>query len=87
MLLVQFKNAAGARRVGILNGDTIRVIEGYDTTYAGTGRRRSPAAGLADWPKPRQRRAESFDAIAAAGRLLPPLDHRTTPTATSPAPA
>ncbi|WP_338764036.1 AraD1 family protein [Massilia sp. METH4] len=34
MLLVQFKNKEGARQIGILENDTLRVIDGYTTTYA-----------------------------------------------------
>jgi len=34
MLLVQFKNEQGARKVGVLEDKVIRVIDGYSTTYA-----------------------------------------------------
>jgi hypothetical protein len=34
MLLVQFKNKEGVRQVGILENGTLRVIDGYATTYA-----------------------------------------------------
>lgn len=76
MLLVQFKNEAGARCVGVLEGTHIRVIEGYSTTYAlalaaarkqmGLARLASEAAGVAVF---------SYDAVAQSGRLLSPLDH------------
>ena len=34
MLLVQFKDAQGRRHAGVLERDTIRIIDGYDSTYA-----------------------------------------------------
>ena len=34
MLLLQFTNEHGGRLVGLLQDDVIRVIEGYNTTYA-----------------------------------------------------
>ncbi|NYS35934.1 FAH family protein, partial [Streptococcus danieliae] len=34
MLLLQFTNENGGRLVGLLQDDVIRVIEGYNTTYA-----------------------------------------------------
>jgi hypothetical protein len=76
MLLVQFTTEAGARRVGILEQDTVRVIDGYDSTLAlareairtntGLAALAASAAGAA---------TESWNAIAAGGRVLPPLEH------------
>ena len=34
MLLVQFTNEAGARRVAVLEQGQLRVIDGYASTYA-----------------------------------------------------
>ena len=34
MLLLQFTNEHGGRLVGLLQDDQIRVIEGYNTSYA-----------------------------------------------------
>ncbi|MCU6497365.1 FAH family protein [Rugamonas sp. A1-17] len=76
MLLVQFKNEQGARQIGVLEQNTIRVIEGYDTTYAlaqAAIRKSTGLAGLA--AQATGSAVVAFDAVAAAGRLLPPLDH------------
>jgi hypothetical protein len=89
MLLVQFKNEQGARRVGVLEQATIRVIDGYSTTYAlaQDAIRSNPSASLR-WP--------TSPSAAPPLRLtpLPPPAAcwrrsiiATTPTATSPAPA
>ncbi|GJI91071.1 AraD1 family protein [Duganella hordei] len=76
MLLVQFKNEQGARQVGVLEQNTIRVIEGYDTTYALAQAAIRQSVGLADLAaKSVGNGVLAFDAVAAAGRLLPPLDH------------
>jgi hypothetical protein len=76
MLLVQFLTAAGTRAVGILEADTIRLIDGFVTTVtlasAAIAQRvsleklASDAAGA---------RTESYEAVAASGRLLAPIDH------------
>ena len=76
MLLVQFKNEQGARKVGVLEDKVIRVIDGYSTTYAlaqDAIRKSVSLAVLAE--KAIGAQTTSFDAIAAAGRLLSPLDH------------
>jgi len=76
MLLVQFKNEQGARQIGVLEQNTIRVIEGYDTTYALAQAAIRKSVGLADLAAQATGAAVvAFDAVAAAGRLLPPLDH------------
>jgi hypothetical protein len=76
MLLVQFKNEQGARQVGVLEQNTIRVIEGYDTTYALAQAAIRQSVGLADLAaKSVGNGVLAFEAVAAAGRLLPPLDH------------
>lgn len=76
MLLIQYTTAAGERRVGFLDGDAVRPVAGYATTLdlakaaiaAGKG-----IAALAQADAGAE--AESYAAIAAAGRVLPPLDH------------
>ncbi|HEU4845208.1 MAG TPA: AraD1 family protein [Burkholderiaceae bacterium] len=76
MLLVQFKNEDGARRVGVLQDDTIRVIEGYDSTYAlaqAAIRARRGLAALAG--EAAGATVVDYDSVAQAGRLLVPLDH------------
>lgn len=76
MLLVQFKNENGARQVGVLEGATLRVIDGYATTYAlaraavARGLKLAALAALDAGPT-----TVSYDEVARAGRLLPPLDH------------
>ncbi len=76
MLLVQFKTEQGARQVGVLEQNTIRVIEGYATTYALAQDAIRKSVGLADLAgKSAGHAVLAFDAVAAAGRLLPPLDH------------
>ncbi|HCE10961.1 MAG TPA: FAH family protein [Oxalobacteraceae bacterium] len=78
MLLLQFKDSQGERRIGILesDGNRIRVIDGHRSTYE------LASAAI------RQKRAlkevalemlgESvidFESLVQEGRLLPPLDH------------
>lgn len=76
MLLVQFTTGSGQRRVGALDGDTIRVIEGYDTTLelaraAIAGKVKLAELALANIGDAML----AFDVVAAEGRILPPLDH------------
>jgi hypothetical protein len=76
MLLLQFLDQQGARRVGVLEQDTIRIIDGYASTYA------LAQAAIANKQGLEQLAAASvgstlasFSEVAAGGRLLPPLDH------------
>ncbi|WP_348698736.1 AraD1 family protein [Duganella fentianensis] len=76
MLLVQFKNVQGGRQIGVLEQNTIRVIEGYETTYAlaqAAIRQKQSLAALANAAQGKTELA--FDAVLAEGRLLPPIDH------------
>jgi hypothetical protein len=76
MLLVQYLNEAGKRRVGVLEQDTIREIDGFDTTLelacaaidSGTALEQlaSAKAGAI---------THSYTAVAEAKRLLSPVDH------------
>ncbi|MFS2003231.1 AraD1 family protein [Duganella sp. CT11-25] len=76
MLLVQFKNEQGARQIGVLEQNTIRVIDGYATTYALAQQAIRTSVGLAALAEKSVGSATaSFDAVAAAGRLLAPIDH------------
>ncbi len=76
MLLVQFTDPQGRRRVGALEQDTIRFIDGYSSTYelaqaaiaAGRG-----LVGLAEAALGTD--SCSFEDVARGGRLLTPLDH------------
>lgn len=79
MLLVQFLNQDGARRVGILEGGTLRALAGYDSTYALAQEAVRQSVGLAQLAQLAQQAATgdtfAFDDVARDGRLLPPLDH------------
>ena len=76
MLLVQYKTEAGQRRAGVLEQDTIKVIDGYPSTYAlaqQAVRGKTALAALAASSVGSD--TESFEQVAKAGRLLSPLDH------------
>ena len=76
MLLVQFLSQSGARCVGILEGGTLRTLEGYDSTYVLAQAAMRSSQGMAHLA---QRAASNetcaFEDVANAGRLLAPLDH------------
>ena len=72
MLLVQFTNAAGERRVGILEQNTIREINGFTSTYALARQAIASKAGLAELAEAKAG-ATSHD--VAGVTLLAPLDH------------
>ncbi|MRV74371.1 FAH family protein [Duganella sp. FT92W] len=76
MLLVQFKKENGERRVGLLEQDTIRELEGVATTYALAQeaiRSKTSLAQLAQSKAGAQTHA--YADVLAGGRLLTPLDH------------
>ncbi|AMP10865.1 fumarylacetoacetate (FAA) hydrolase family protein [Collimonas arenae] len=78
MLLVQFKQADGARRVGVLEdeGRQIRVVEGFATTYdlaQAAISRRSSLSSLVETALGTT--VLEYATVARAGRLLAPLDH------------
>ncbi|WP_296001071.1 AraD1 family protein [Rugamonas sp.] len=77
MLLVQFKDQDGQRRVGILvENTTLRVLDGYDTTYALAQAAISREVSLAVLAEEAAGAAVyDYAEVAAAGRLLTPLDH------------
>ncbi|SFL60264.1 AraD1 family protein [Rugamonas rubra] len=76
MLLIQFTNASGARQVGLLEQDRVRVVDGYDSTYGLAREAIARRVGLADLAGAAAGATVlSYADIAAAGRLLPPLDH------------
>jgi len=76
MLLIQYKTTAGERRVGILAGDTVTALDGYATTRDLARTAIDRGTGLATLAETSSRGStESYDSIATAGRLLPPLDH------------
>jgi len=77
MLLVQFKTEAGLRRVGVLEQGQLRVVEGFASTYALAREAIRSKTNLAELAASKAGSdAHAFDAVAAAGRLLPPLDHQ-----------
>jgi hypothetical protein len=76
MLLIQYTTTDGERRVGILNGDAVTPIQRYASTLElarAAIARGHGLASLADASAGGD--AESFEAIAAHGRLLAPIDH------------
>lgn len=76
MLLVQFLNDAGQRRVGVLQQDTLREIDGFDSTLVLAQAAIAQQTGLealaaaAAGPT-----THVYADVAAAGRVLAPLDH------------
>ncbi|HEX8612196.1 MAG TPA: AraD1 family protein [Telluria sp.] len=76
MLLVQFTNEAGARRVAVLEQDQLRVIDGYASTYALARQAIASKTALAQLASAALgAEIHSFEAVATAGRLLAPIDH------------
>jgi hypothetical protein len=77
MLLIQYTTAAGERRVGILNGDTVTPLQGFDSTLELAQAAISRGHGLASRAAPpaRTRAPASNQASDPAGRPPPPLDH------------
>jgi hypothetical protein len=78
MLLVQFRSPTGLRRVGCLSDDglALQVIEGYASTYALASEAIAQRRTLADMARAALGPTRyDYAEIAAAGNLLPPLDH------------
>lgn len=76
MLLVQFLNAAGQRRVGILQQDTIHEIDGVDSTLALAQAAIAAQTGLEQLATSKAgAQTHAYADVAVSGRLLPPLDH------------
>jgi hypothetical protein len=72
MLLVQFKNAAGQRRVGILQNDVIREIDGYPSTYVLAQQAIRSKTNLAELA---QASAGAETHAISSVTVLAPLDH------------
>ncbi len=72
MLLVQFKNAAGARRVGVLQNASIREIDGYTSSYGLAQQAIRSKTGLAELAQANL--GTEVHAIASV-TVLAPLDH------------
>ncbi|MFZ4877136.1 AraD1 family protein [Janthinobacterium sp. Mn2066] len=76
MLLVQFIDPQGRRRVGVLEQEQIRVLDGHDTTYALVCAAIAANTGLEKLATALLGQARyRFEEIAAAGGVLTPLDH------------
>ena len=76
MLLVQFKKENGERRVGLLEQDTIRELEGVTTTYALAQEAIRGKTGLAQLAQSKAgAQTHAYADVLASGRLLTPLDH------------
>jgi len=79
MLLIQYLNDAGERRVGILDGDAVAPLAGYTSTLdlarAAIAQGKGIAALADAAAKADAAGKASYEAIARAGRLLAPLDH------------
>ncbi|ATQ75882.1 FAH family protein [Massilia violaceinigra] len=76
MLLVQFTNEAGARRVAVLEQDQLRVVDGYASTYALARQAIASTTKLAELAAAAiGAEVHSYEAVATSGRLLAPLDH------------
>jgi hypothetical protein len=76
MLIVQFKNEAGQRRIGQLNQNTIVEIDGFESTYALATeaiRSKTSLAKLAESKLGSTR--HQYEDVLKAGRILAPLDH------------
>jgi hypothetical protein len=76
MLLIQFIDQGEARRVGVLEQSTVRVIDGYASTYALAQAAIRQHTGLAELAA-KAVGSVTFDyaELAQSGRILPPLDH------------
>jgi hypothetical protein len=76
MLLIQYLTESGARRVGTLEDNTIRAIEGYTSTLELARAAIARGVKLAELATASAGFAvEAYDIVARDGRVLPPLDH------------
>jgi hypothetical protein len=76
MLLIQYTSDQGERRVGILDGDAVAPLAGYASTLELARAAVEQGKGIAALAEAAAgANKASYDAIARAGRLLPPLDH------------
>ena len=76
MLLIQFIDQNEVRRVGVLEQSTVRVIDGYASTYALAQAAIRQHTGLAELAaKAVGAVTLEYAELARLGRILPPLDH------------
>ncbi len=77
---IQFTDAEGMPRVGVVEGDLIRHVEGLQSIYALADDAIRSNRGLTDVILSRAGSCtESYDQIEAEGRLLPPVSHPDGP--------
>jgi hypothetical protein len=76
MRLVQFKGEDGKRRVGIVDGARLRVVDGADSVYRLALDAIAAGRPLADLAAARAgATVADYDSAVAGRRLLPPVDH------------
>lgn len=76
MLLIQYLDTSNARSVGILDDDTITSIDGFATTVALAQRAIDSGARLEQLARDHAgATTDSYAAVLASNRLLPPIDH------------
>ena len=76
---IQFSDASGASRVGVVDGDTIRVVDGAASLYALAVEAIAAEKGLAETILGSVGDGrEDYDALEREGRLLPPVTHPTS---------
>lgn len=76
MLLVQFTDLQGARRVAVLEQNTLRVIDGFSTTYTLARAAIAQKISLATLAGASVGATEyAYEEVARSARVLAPLDH------------
>jgi len=76
MLLIQFVTESRDRRIGILEADTIRIIDRYSTTFGLAHAAIERGATLAQLAESAVGATSTgYETLARSGRILPPLDH------------
>jgi len=76
MLLIQFLTEYGDRRVGTLDDNTIRTIEGFTSTLDMARAAIARGTSLAQLATTNAGfSVHAYDIVASEGRVLPPLDH------------
>ena len=76
MRLVQFKSEDGKRRVGIVDGAKLRILDGVDSVHRLALDAIAAGKPLAEMAQSRAGKASAdYDAVIASGRILPPVDH------------
>ncbi len=77
---IQFTDTDGQPRVGVVQDDFIRQVEGLDSIYALAAEAIAGSRSLEETVMSRVgSRTDSYDRIEAEGRLLPPISHPDGP--------